>query len=167
MNDAGELPPLLLGLFRELRANGVAVGVRDYLDGLRALRLGHGAGSRQALRELALALWARSEAERRLIARWFDAIPEVPPTLLERVEGVVSTLEESVHAGTSGERSRRTTIPPAVPPPTVGWPSSPDPVSANRAGGWPRVVPKVKPAPDGRFRPLAGAGRRPAGVMVE
>ena len=122
MNDAGELPPLLLGLFRELRANGVAVGVRDYLDGLRALRLGHGAGSRQALRELALALWARSEAERRLIARWFDAIPEVPPTLLERVEGVVSTLEESVHAGTSGERSRRTTIPPAVPPPTASSP---------------------------------------------
>lgn len=119
MSDSGELPPSLLGLFRELRANGVAVGIRDYLDGLRALRLGYGSGGRPALRALALALWARSEAERRLIARWFDAVPLVPPALLERVEGTLRTLEESVPAGAGGRPGRRTTIPPAASPPTA------------------------------------------------
>lgn len=123
MNDPRELPPLLLGLFRELRANGVAVGVRDYLDGLRALRLGYGSGSRQALRELALALWARSEAEQRLIARWFDAVPVVPPALVERVEGALHTLDENVHAGASGRQGQRTTVPQGVPPATASPPA--------------------------------------------
>ena len=42
MNVQPRLPPLLHGLFRELVANGVPIGIRDYLDGIRALRLGYG-----------------------------------------------------------------------------------------------------------------------------
>ena len=52
MSDTARLPPLLLGLFRELLANGVPLGVRDYLDALRALQLGFGQDGRQALRDL-------------------------------------------------------------------------------------------------------------------
>ena len=75
------LPPLLLGLFRELKAAGVPVGVRDYLDGLEALRLGFGQGSRAALRELAIALWGRSDEERRL-----KAFNDVAHVLKRRIE---------------------------------------------------------------------------------
>ncbi len=80
------LPSPLLGLFRELLANGVALGVRDYLDGLRALRLGFGDGGRRELRDLALALWARSDDERRLISRWFADVPLAGQPLLDAVD---------------------------------------------------------------------------------
>ncbi len=86
MSDPDRLPPLLLGLFRELLAHGVPVGVRDYLDAVRALRAGFGAGSRQQLRDLALALWARSDEERRLVGRWFDAIPAPVPLLINDLD---------------------------------------------------------------------------------
>ncbi len=80
------LPPLLLGLFRELKANGVPVGTRDYLDGVEALRLGFGQGDRAALRELASALWGRSDEERRLIARWFDVLPPPDEVLIAAID---------------------------------------------------------------------------------
>ncbi|AWI81145.1 hypothetical protein CEW87_18315 [Parazoarcus communis] len=89
MRATHSLPPLLHGLFRELVARGVPVGVRDYLDGVRALRAGFGHGDRQSLRELALALWARDEEERRLINRWFQSLPPVPPPLTATVEALV------------------------------------------------------------------------------
>ena len=86
------LPPLLLGLFRELKAHGVPVGVRDYLDGVEALRLGFGQDSRAALRDLAVALWGRSDEERRLISRWFDVLPAPDPTLTAAIEADLSGL---------------------------------------------------------------------------
>ncbi|MEF8700470.1 MAG: VWA domain-containing protein [Candidatus Accumulibacter sp. UW20] len=96
MSDPGHLPALLLGLFRELLAHGVPVGVRDYLDGVRALRAGFGAGSRQQLRDLALTLWARSDEERRLVGRWFDAIPVPLPLLIEDLDAsLVATLPDA------------------------------------------------------------------------
>ena len=86
MSDEPRLPPLLLGLFRELVANGVKVGVRDYLDGVRALQQGFGQPDRQNLRRLAQTLWARSEVEQRLIARWFDGVPLPDAALLAGVD---------------------------------------------------------------------------------
>ncbi|MBL8398918.1 MAG: VWA domain-containing protein [Candidatus Accumulibacter sp.] len=91
MSEKHRLPPPLLGLFRELLANGVPVGTRDYLDGLRALRLGFGQGDRQALQALALALWARCDEERRLITRWFDGLPLPGQVLLDAVDDALTT----------------------------------------------------------------------------
>ncbi len=87
------LPPPLFGLFRELLANGVALGVRDYLDGLRALRLGFGEGGRRELRDLALALWARSDDERRLISRWFADVPDSGQPLLDALAEALRAAE--------------------------------------------------------------------------
>ncbi len=70
--------PILDAVFHELRARGVAVGIRDYCDALRALRIGYGVGNRNHLRRLCHALWARSEDERRIVDMVFEAIP--PPT---------------------------------------------------------------------------------------
>lgn len=92
------LPPLLHGLFRELVAQGVPIGTRDYLDGLRALAAGYGSssdgqGERQALARLAQTLWARSDEERRLIARWFAHIPATPADLLAAVDTALAHLD--------------------------------------------------------------------------
>lgn len=85
MNDLDRFPPLL-GLFRELLANGAPIGVRDYLDGLRALQLGFGQNSPDRLLKLALALWSRSDEEHRLISRYFGSFPELPNELIQGVE---------------------------------------------------------------------------------
>lgn len=96
MNDLDRFPPLL-GLFRELLANGAPVGVRDYLDGLRALQLGFGHNSPDRLLKLALALWSRSDEEHRLISRYFGSFPELPNELIQGVEQVLlENLDEPI-----------------------------------------------------------------------
>ena len=93
MSDTARLPPVLLGLFRELLANGVPLGVRDYLDALRALQLGFGQDGRQALRDLVLALWSRSDAEHRLITRWFDRVPVPTPALVDAINEALAKVQ--------------------------------------------------------------------------
>ena len=85
-----DLLPPLLGLFRGLVATGLPIGVRDYLDGLRALQGGFGFDGREGLRRLAQHLWARSDAERRLIDSWFDAVPVVDTGLADPIEQLLS-----------------------------------------------------------------------------
>lgn len=98
MTRSPALPPLLHGLFRELVAQGVPIGTRDYLDGLRALAAGYGSsadgqGERQALARLAQILWARSDEEHRLIARWFARVPATPANLLAAVDATLAGLD--------------------------------------------------------------------------
>ncbi len=100
MSNEARLAPPLLGLFRALVASGVAVGVRDYLDGLRALQLGFGQPDRQSLRRLAQTLWARSEVEQRLIARWFDGVA-LP------VAALLAGIDEALDAAMPQERETR------------------------------------------------------------
>ena len=104
VSDKHGLPSLLLGLFRELLANGVPLGVRDYLDGLRALQLGFGQGDRQSLTRLALALWARCEEERRLISRWFDALPVPEQALVDAIDQALTKAPASGEDKRAGER---------------------------------------------------------------
>lgn len=101
MSNQPRLPPLLHGLFRELVGNGVPIGIRDYLDGIRALRLGYGRrdaalsgedGMRQALCALARTLWARSDEEHRLISRWFARIPAPPDALVKEIDAALDAL---------------------------------------------------------------------------
>jgi uncharacterized protein len=69
---------ILEGVFRELVSRHVPLGMRDYLDGLRALDCGFGHGDRNDLRLLCQRLWARSDFERRTIDLTFSLIP--PPS---------------------------------------------------------------------------------------
>jgi hypothetical protein len=69
-------PELVLrGVFAHLVGHGVPLGVRDYLDALRALRAGHGGYTRVRLLWLCRALWARTDAEARAITLLFDQLP--------------------------------------------------------------------------------------------
>ncbi|AWI74763.1 hypothetical protein CEW83_05650 [Parazoarcus communis] len=115
MRDTPPLPPLLHGLFRELVARGVPVGVRDYLDGVRALRAGFGHGDRQSLRKLALALWARDEEERRLIDRWFLALPPAPSAITGALDAFLIEHEPS-----PAERAPAPTPPGSTPAAAAG-----------------------------------------------
>jgi uncharacterized protein with von Willebrand factor type A (vWA) domain len=82
MAAPAELP--LLGLFQALRRAGVPLGLRDYLDALRALRAGFGQGGRAELLRLCGILWCRSADEHRLLAAAVVAI--APPSAQEVAE---------------------------------------------------------------------------------
>lgn len=94
MSENQSLPPLLLGLFRELLANNVPLGLRDYIEGLRALQLGFGSGDRQQVCKLAQILWARSNDERRLIARYLGEIPSPHEEITSTLEDVIRITEK-------------------------------------------------------------------------
>ncbi|MFM7549675.1 MAG: hypothetical protein ACKO8I_12585 [Cyanobacteriota bacterium] len=81
--EAVSLP--LLGLFERLIERGATLGLRDYLDVLRALEGGHGGTGPTRLRRLCELLWARSEEEQRTIAEWFD---QIPPLSEEALSGL-------------------------------------------------------------------------------
>jgi uncharacterized protein with von Willebrand factor type A (vWA) domain len=102
MNDAERLPPIFLGLFRELVANQVPLGVRDYLDGLQALQLGFAQGDRRRLGDLAMTLWARSDEERRLIARYLALIPAPPAELGTTIDDDLAAVDARFGTDRSG-----------------------------------------------------------------
>jgi hypothetical protein len=66
---------ILEGVFRELVARQIPLGLRDYLDALRALRSGFGGSTRAELRWLCQRLWARSETDLRAIDLALALIP--------------------------------------------------------------------------------------------
>jgi uncharacterized protein len=66
---------IVQGIFRELLVRHVRLGIRDYLDAVRALRMGFGGHSKQELRLLCHVLWGRNETEIRIIDAVFDLIP--------------------------------------------------------------------------------------------
>jgi uncharacterized protein with von Willebrand factor type A (vWA) domain len=65
---------LLEGVFRDLLSRQVPLGVRDYIDALRALQAGFGGNGREDLRLLCYRLWARNDVERRAIDVTFGLI---------------------------------------------------------------------------------------------
>jgi uncharacterized protein with von Willebrand factor type A (vWA) domain len=87
---------ILYGIFSELLAAGMQLGIADYLEALRAVRMdldgaipGGGALSRERLRRICHLLWARRPDEHRLIDAVFRAVR--PPSA-----GQVRTLEEAM-----------------------------------------------------------------------
>jgi hypothetical protein len=64
----------LLELFRELVRQGAPLGARDYLDAVKALRLGFGLHTREQLQGLCEKLWVRNECDRRRITLLFEKI---------------------------------------------------------------------------------------------
>lgn len=95
-------PELVLrGVFVHLVEHGFRLGVRDYLDALRALRGGFGGHGRRDLLRLCQTLWARSEAESRTIALLFDRFPVPSPEEIAAVTGTAPAEErprDAVHA---------------------------------------------------------------------
>lgn len=85
---------VLEGVFRELVARNIPLGMRDYLEGLRALNLGFGCGSRGELRILCHRLWARNDIERRAIDLIFTLIP-VPVSTDTEIQQLNRRLETS------------------------------------------------------------------------
>jgi uncharacterized protein with von Willebrand factor type A (vWA) domain len=64
-------------LFQQLRRRGFALGPDEYAVFCRALRAGFGWSSRDELREVCAALWAKSPEERAVVAALFDHhVPE-------------------------------------------------------------------------------------------
>ena len=66
---------VLEGVFRELLARHIRLGVRDYLDAVRAIRLGFGGHTKNELRLFCRRLWGRNERELRTIDAVFALIP--------------------------------------------------------------------------------------------
>ena len=148
MTHPPALPPLLHGLFRELVAQGVPIGTRDYLDGLRALAAGYGSspdgqGERQALVRLAQTLWARSDEEHRLIARWFAHIPATPADLLAAVDATLAHLD-AARADTPGTVGTATPAPPASTGSPAAAPGGHTPDSPAMAPGDDPATPRAR-----------------------
>lgn len=102
-------PAVLRGVFLALRRQGLPLGVRDYLDALRALRAGFGAGGRRQLRNLCEALWARTEEEARMVSLLFADFPypsadEVRKLSPPAKRGREEAAEAAAETRTPGER---------------------------------------------------------------
>jgi uncharacterized protein len=95
------LPPFLWDLFQRLRRRGFAIGPADYTALRDALRAGFGWTSRDALRDLCNALWAKSCREQEVLTALFEQLapdpddwhyaceqetPSVPDHLLNRTQ---------------------------------------------------------------------------------
>jgi uncharacterized protein with von Willebrand factor type A (vWA) domain len=77
--ESGELPPFLMPIVGQLRRRRLAVGVSDVHDLRCALRAGFGLSSVDDLRELCVALWAKSPIEAQIVRAVFaraDGLPD-------------------------------------------------------------------------------------------
>lgn len=99
----GRLPLPLHGMFLELLAHGVPLGVRDYLDGLAALQAGAGGQTTADLRQLAETLWTRHPAEAALVRRWFETLPPTPAPWLAPLDALLGP-HPSQDAGNAAPR---------------------------------------------------------------
>lgn len=127
MNAAGTP---LLGLFRSLLSHGLPLGMRDWLDALRALERGAGAPDSAALRRLALALWTRSDDERRLVDAWFGEQPPAPAAVLAELDALLA-----------GNAAPAAVGPAAAPAGTVAAPGRAVPGAAPAAAPEPPTAP--------------------------
>jgi uncharacterized protein with von Willebrand factor type A (vWA) domain len=72
------LPPFLWQLFERLRRRGFAIGPTDYEALRQSLRAGFGWTSREALRDLCNALWAKSRREQETLTALFEQLAPDP-----------------------------------------------------------------------------------------
>jgi len=72
------LPPFLWLLFERLRRRGFAIGPADYEALRQSLRAGFGWASRETLRDLCNALWAKSRQEQETLTALFEQLAPDP-----------------------------------------------------------------------------------------
>jgi uncharacterized protein len=81
---------VLQDLFLYLVENGFPLGIRDYKDALKALKMGYGLSGKKKLLWLCRTLWARTEEEKRFLDMLFSqfafAVDEETKKLLEQIE---------------------------------------------------------------------------------
>ena len=114
-------PTILYGVFRRLLDAGMKLGISDYLDVLRALRLDLGEGvpvgkiTRDRLRLICHIVWARTPDEFRLIDAVLRAFPAASAEQVMRFEEVIATTTrgETV-AAPEHQQQTREEQPPAV-----------------------------------------------------
>jgi uncharacterized protein len=99
---------ILYGVFRSLLDAGMRLGVADYLDAIRALRLelagaipGGGSRTRDRLRRICHILWARTADESRLIDAVFKAIPSPSPDQVREFDEAMGRRTETSAEGSS------------------------------------------------------------------
>jgi uncharacterized protein with von Willebrand factor type A (vWA) domain len=136
----------LLGLVQRLIDRGAALGVRDYLDAVRALEAGHGGCDPPRLRRLCEILWARNEEEYRTIAQWFDAITPLPGDALASLNERLSQLDRR----TPQDQPRPLPPPSATVNQSAANSSSADPVAEQNGPRTPRARVSIASASSGQ-----------------
>lgn len=104
-------------LFQELRQRRFPLSPNDYHDLRRALELGFGWSSNEALCDLCCLLWAKSQREQQITAALFNQLAPAEWSLGQKDEGKRQT---EVGPRTNGEAHSHPIVPTKpVPPPTV------------------------------------------------
>jgi uncharacterized protein len=125
-------PPLFLWhLFQELRRRRFMLGIDDYVGLRGSLHAGFGLSSRKALRELTVALWAKSSREAEVVRTLFDRLDfpewdsspadssrpfEAQGTTLEPTPSPVTGQEMPLGTGVVREPAPITRASPSLPP---------------------------------------------------
>lgn len=143
-DTAASLP--LTGLFRLLIDRGAALGVRDYLDVLRALQAGHGGFTLQRLRWLCVVLWARSEEDHRTINQWFEVITPLPGDSLATIDERLARIS-SLYAADAKEEPKHRHSPDG---PAASIPAHPRLNALPTDGPSPRAMVSIRPESSGQ-----------------
>lgn len=123
---------VLYGLFIRLRQQGMRLAVRDYLDGLRALRLGFGVSSRGNLQQLCTALWVRTDEDRRRLALMFAELETPTDEDVQRLIGAAPTGQSNRPTKNTGPHRQESF---AQPSPQKGRSEESRSVTFDRPGG--------------------------------
>ncbi|WP_437819552.1 VWA domain-containing protein [Sorangium sp. So ce1078] len=141
----------LFELFQDLREAGLPLGTRDYLELLRALRMGEGLDDTRALLRLCQLLWTGTREEARLLERLFDRTVEAAARRVRPPPG-----------------SSPAAPGPAPPPPEPAVsPAAPPPAAAPASGSAAAAPEAHPPPPRGRALELALAMLRGAPGEIE
>jgi len=100
---AGSLPPFLLSIAAQLRRRRLAVGVGDIQDLRCALQAGFGLSSAGDLRELCVALWAKSPVEAQIVRAAFARSDELPDWDLREAIGPTAVAAPGEQASVSAD----------------------------------------------------------------
>ncbi|WP_437537296.1 VWA domain-containing protein [Sorangium sp. So ce726] len=152
-------PPLavddlpLVELFEDLREAGLPLGTRDYLELLRALRMGEGLDDTRALLRLCQLLWTGTREEARLLERLFERAVDAAARRVRPAPELSATESQSQPTPPAPEPAQHAGAPPPA--------AAPAPATAPEA-------PEVRPPPArGRALELAMAMLRGAPGEVE
>lgn len=119
MSEQPKSLPSLWRLFQQLRQRKLRLGLEDYEALRQALRAGFGWSSREALRDLCCALWAKSQQEQEILLTLFDRL-DLPEWLLkddathdvETQPDTSSSTQTSQEAGTQPGTQAHSSLPP-------------------------------------------------------
>lgn len=120
MTETGGIPTFAYDLVSQLRRRGMPLGVDDCEWLRRALTAGFGWSSDSALRELCVALWAKSATEAQLVRAAFARVHSPRWRMQEPIEAAEATEAGLKPTDIGAERPTESDqLPEETPPPTV------------------------------------------------